>query len=168
MKKNKQKQNKMIRYIIVGFGGCFLLPGLLIMIVGIKGMYKGLISQNWKKCNAIVQSSEIINRETKNEEDDVTFKPYITYKYTIDENDFIGDILKFGKIETGNNSRENYYLKKYPVDKCIIIYYNSSNPSESVIEPGLSGDSYFLPIFGLIFSIVGGCVVYVGFDITKL
>jgi hypothetical protein len=72
----------------------------------------------------------------------------IFYKYMIGNRVYISNKISF--LNRGNDADDEYaseYVKKYPVGKNILVYYEKSSPEKSVLEPeNYSNSSLYLVI----------------------
>lgn len=60
----------------------------------------------------------------------------IYYKYVLDGKEYVSDKVHF--LSVGNRSTDAYalkYVEKYPIGKDVLVYYEKTNPSKSVLEP---------------------------------
>lgn len=71
----------------------------------------------------------------------------ILYIYSVDDEWYESDVVNF----LGDYSSVDKYLTRYPKGKVVSVYYDSSCPSLSVLEPNKVGYSHFyLPLFLII------------------
>lgn len=155
----------MKRFSRIGLPSIFVIIGLVIMALGGKSLLKASASESWPTTKAVVKSSEIesyYDRESRN----TTYGAEVIYEYVVDGNEFVGDRVKFGKVASDYEDA-NYYLKKYPKGKSIVTYYNSADPSESILEPGIHSSTWFKPIFGFVFTLFGSLFVFMSIRNTK-
>ncbi len=69
---------------------------------------------------------------------------FIKYKYSVDNTEFIGDLVNY------NSPSEDVdlVLKNYPVGKKVTVYYDASSPKFSILEKSFLGrDYWFILLF---------------------
>ncbi len=79
----------------------------------------------------------------------------MTYEYIVEGIPFEGDRIFFGKAGSGDRSTEEKIVWRYPAGKSVHVYYKPGNPEVCVLEPGKTGKSKLLIIFGMIFLLAG-------------
>ncbi len=79
----------------------------------------------------------------------------VEYEFTVEGVTFEGDRIFFGKWSSGNDSKEQEIAWHYPEGKSVNVYYNPGNPEVCLLEPGKTGKSWSLILFGALFLLVG-------------
>ena len=82
-----------------------------------------------------------------------SFLAKIHYSYTVNAKDYEGQRVSFGSVSTNNPEDAQRVLRRYPERKIVKVYYHPKKPTDSVLEPGITGSTFFLP--GL-----GGCLCW--------
>jgi predicted phage tail protein len=143
---NKSDDNGIITTII----------GIIIMVVGfyfvtyqIPAITSGLQSQSWKTTTATVLSSRWLTHHATGDEYNQTYEgkgymhtPEIAYSYTVKGRKFSDTGRRYV-----NDIRS--IVARYPVGRIVRVTYNPSDPSQSVLEPGVNGMSWFMLAVGL-------------------
>lgn len=62
-----------------------------------------------------------------------------------------GEMEATNRVSINEKRKESTYAPTYELN----VIYNPVDPQEAVLEPGLNGSSWFLPIFGGVFLVVG-------------
>ena len=68
--------------------------------------------------------------------------------------------MAFGDYGSGNPSRARKIVKRYPVGFEVTVCYDPKEPETCVLEPGVKGQTWFLPLFGSIFCTVGTIMLW--------
>jgi Protein of unknown function (DUF3592) len=139
--------------------------GIIIVIVGfyfvayqIPAVTSGLQSQSWKTTTATVLSSRWLTHHATGDEYNQTYEgkgymhtPEILYSYSVKGRKFSANRYQFG--DTGRRSVNEIrgIVARYPVGRI----YNPSDPSQSVLEPGVNGMSWFMLAVGLGMIVLG-------------
>jgi hypothetical protein len=77
------------------------------------------------------------------------------YDFVVEGTTFSGDCVAFGDYGSSNPSHARGIVNEYPQGKAVTVYYMQEDPEVSVLEPGVKGQAWFLPLFGLVFFVVG-------------
>lgn len=111
------------------FKTLIFLIGLSFMAHSGKGIVEAYKTYLWPKAPGIILKSE----SSGNKERDT---PGIRYRYSVSGKTIENDqILLSGEIRGLEETQK--ILKKYPVNKEVLIHFDPVNPSRSVLEPGL-------------------------------
>jgi hypothetical protein len=109
----------------------FLVDALWRLIYGIK-------SKTWKGINATVTSSEVVKNFWSDDDDQDSYSPKIKYMYTVGGRRYSGGRYSYKWWGTPNYGEVATIIKDYGNKGKIVTYYNPSNPSQSVILPGIN------------------------------
>lgn len=146
--------------------GVLLLVGLIFAVVGLvfagMGVYfaqEALASEDWPTTTARITAHDI---EIDTDDDGTSYTPRIRYSYTVAEQRYTG--TRFGVVNEsfGRMSGAQAKLDEYPIESQHTVYYNPDNPSASVLEPGMTFGTWFFPIFGGLFALIGFALFGVG------
>ncbi len=132
----------------------FVLGGATVIFFGVRGVIWGKLSVDWPVAQGIVTSSSVgssYNRESRS----TSFEAKVEYEFTVEGVTFEGDRIFFGKWSSGNDSKEQEIAWHYPEGKSVNVYYNPGNPEVCLLEPGKTGKSWSLILFGALFLLVG-------------
>ena len=66
-----------------------------------------------------------------------------------------GSNLLFGQYGTSDASYGRGIVNRYPIGTHVRVYYDSDNPSTSVLEPGAGWSSFMVAGIGVLFTLVG-------------
>ncbi|MHA2248193.1 MAG: DUF3592 domain-containing protein [Candidatus Hodarchaeales archaeon] len=132
---------------------------------GLSLQQEALNSEQWTTVTGLILFSEIEYRPPDSFDGEL-FIPRITFSYPVDEKNFTGTRISFYLdfvMGFPNESMAAQYLQKYPVDSSVSVYYDPSDHSNSVLEPGSNNiiNTYWrhssLLVFaaGIIFSFFG-------------
>ena len=150
----------------IAISSLFVIIGIAVMIFGVKEYLSAKYSETWPNVKGIVLSSEIKSHLSNDSR--TTYSAEINYEYSIDNETISNNQIKFGYLSTSDRSDASEYTNKYPKNKDVTVFYNSSDPYESVLEPGVHTSTYFMPIFGLVFALFGSVFVVIGLFSKKL
>ena len=144
------------------------IPGLVIMVVfGLGLTFLGFIkykkaaeTDNWPSTVGLITGSEVAGA--------VKYYPSITYSYTVDSANYSSNTISNISFNTKNRSVAEEFLKKYPLGSNPKVYYNSSEPSMSLLEPGVNTGNILLLVFGaIVLAIPVLLVLFMKVDLRK-
>ncbi len=137
-----------IVFIVVGF-------------FGVKTIMLGAAAKNWPTIEGEVSAvsvEKVHHSKTKNRRSYDSYHPAMTYKYVVNNNEYT---LKERKDGDRSRSKADSYVSSHPVGTKQIIYYNPSNPSQSMTDPSArESGGYFMVIFSVIMVIILGLVMF--------
>jgi hypothetical protein len=127
------------------------LPGILIMfILGIGLTFLGTVklkkaaeTKNWPSVNGIITGSDVSSSGTK-------YYPLVNYSYTLYGIEYSSNTISNMKFNSKYRDYVEEYLQKYKPDSEIKVYYNSADPSQSLLEPGIVTGHYLLLAIGIL------------------
>jgi hypothetical protein len=133
-----------------------LFMGIILFLINFRLLYKSTLSESWSQTNGKVIKSQLEKYGTGGE-DSITYKPVIEYQYEIEQKFYNSKRLYFGSnISSSFKKRKSTRLvQKYSAGTEITVYYNQSNPKESVIETGIHAEIWIGFIIAALFCISG-------------
>ncbi len=137
--------------------GMFTIAGAVLMIVGARNIQGAWESENWPHVDGTIIESKVglHTSRSSNGRSSTSYSVDVGYSYTVEGKEFTGDRLRFGEMNSNKRRDANSKAKKFGEGKQVKVYYDPEEPAESVLEPGVHGSSWFLPIFGTVFFTVG-------------
>ena len=145
------------------------IPGLVIMaIIGlaltflsITKIKKATEAKSWPVTTGTVTSSEL-KGGTK-------YYPSVTYTYTVDSVVYNSNSISNINFSTKNRSVVEEFLKKYSLGSEIKVFYNDSEPSDALLEPGINTGNIVLLAFGIgLLAIFIFSVIFFKLDLKKV
>ncbi len=138
----------------------FVITGAVILFFGVRQMQRASASQTWPSVPGVVTVAELGKQIGNDENDSTSYRADISYDYVVDDASYINGAIQFGQVSSSDPSVARAILKRYAVGQAVEVYYNPANPAQAVLEPGMRGATWFLPIFGSIFLLVGFVFTY--------
>lgn len=146
-------------------GAIFLLLGLGVSYYGYRLIRKARASAQWPAAQGAIESSTVdVERERERDSDgDVHYEtkyiPQIVYHYRVDGTDYYGDQVSFGSTSSRNPNRAYRIRDQYSPGMEVSVYYDPENPREAVLQPGVKGTTYIVPVIGVLFALTGGLIL---------
>jgi hypothetical protein len=144
------------------------LPGLIIIgVIGIALTFLGFVkirnaseARRWPVVTGTVTVSEVAGA--------IKYRPSVSYTYTIDSVAYNSSTISNMNFNTKNRSVVVEFLKKYPAGSEVKVYYNKSDPSDAILEPGTNTGHVFLLAFGIVLLIIPVLLlIFIKTDLTK-
>ncbi|MEX2026917.1 MAG: DUF3592 domain-containing protein [Pirellulaceae bacterium] len=150
-----------------GFGILWLLFWSAITL-SFDGLWLWMIatqSLTWTYASADGTVLESTIERGTDSDGDATYDAKIRYEYVAQGQSHRGDTIRnFSMRMNGGRQEAKRSVNRYPVGKRVVVYYDPARPSQSVLERGLRGGDFFLPLFMTPFNIImfGGWYAIVG------
>ncbi len=152
--------------------GILMIVGVGIIVAGVLGLQKAQDSADWPEVSGRILSSSVdsrmksgsINQKPKkrNRKRRLYF-PKIRYEYSVKGKTYTGTRISYGDSESENQARARRISNQYSAGKEVRVFYSPSDPQECLLEPGVKGQTWFLPLFGILFCGAGGVMAFSGF-----
>lgn len=153
---SKQMSPGMMFFMSRVFPLIFVVVGASVAFFGIRGLIRAKASVDWPSAQGkVIESSVERQRSSGSNGSSTTYHAEILYEFTIDGTTFNGERVAYGDYGSSSPSHARRIVNRYPKGKNVTVHYLPGNPEECLLEPGVKGQSFFLPGFGLIFFTVG-------------
>lgn len=148
------KRNHHIMNFVAIFLGIFFLVGVTVAGFGVRTVLQARESAAWPSAQGIIRTSTVTSQ--RGSKGGRTYKPEVTYTYTVDGTEYCGDLIAYGlKGSSASRSFAQYYDNKYPEGSTVPVAYDPARPQTSVLEPGVSKRAFILVAFGAVFALNG-------------
>jgi hypothetical protein len=140
-----QRRNSPISDILAGFLQRFV-PGLFTCIGSVAIFFQVSIlrdaaeSAKWPIVQGSIVESTVYKHDYKN------YSPHIRYRFRYNGHNYIGKQIICGMGTSGLSDAENA-VSTYPVGKTVSVSVCPGDPTESVLEPGLTSKHVWTFIF---------------------
>jgi hypothetical protein len=139
---------------------CYLFPGSLILtggltiFLGLREIEAAQGSKTWPTVSGTVKSSGIDWSDDDTRHSD---SAYARVSYTYEVGGFLhtSDKVLYGDYGSSDTSHADSIASRYKPGQVVAVYYDPADPSAAVLQPGVNGGCFFLPIFGGVFFTVG-------------
>lgn len=122
------------------------------------GLWEGLQAQrsaSWPSVEGTIVSSKVTSeRSGSGKNRGVSYKAEVRFQYQVDGAAYENDVLRIGQISNGFKSFPQADVKRHPKGPTT-VYYDTAEPANSVLEPGLHLALGLKPSVGLLFFGVG-------------
>ena len=150
-------------------GPIFTFMGIALLSVGILNIRKGSASNDWPTTRGEVFTSEVQSRlETSDSSSGsgsrrrrkttttTVYWAEMKYSYVVEGVSFEGDRVDYGmESRSSKRTRADEIVALYPVGEEVLVYYDPSDPSEAVLEPGVGAAAFLFPLIGVVFTLIG-------------
>ena len=132
----------------------FILFGAAISTWGVQNLLRARESLDWPKASGQIVSSHVSTDRSK-ESDGVSYRARIEYEFLVKQRKFTGTRIAYGDYGSSFRSVHEEIAKRYSKGKTVEVFYRPSDPKECLLEPGVKGQTWYLPFFGLVFIFPG-------------
>lgn len=126
----------------------------LTMFLGIPMVMSALESKGWPSVEGTITVSEFTTNRDR-DDGSVTYGASVAYDYKVNDTSYTGSNVHFGQYGTSDPSYGRGIINRYPLGKQVRVYYDSNDPSTSVLEPGAGWSSFMVAGIGALFTLVG-------------
>lgn len=112
------------------------------------GTIKAIQTLGWPHTSGIVISNEV--KKIPSSKGPSKYSPVIEYSFKLDSVEYTSNRYSSTGAR-GDSEWANDVVKEYWVNSAIKVFYNPRNPKESVIDPGLQSDNYWMTILSSFF-----------------
>lgn len=134
----------------------FVVVGASVAFFGIRGLIRAKASVAWPTTQGKVVSSSV--EYHKSDKGGGTYHAAVMYDFSVSETGFSGNRVAYGDYGSSNPSHARQVVNRYPKGQTVTVHYMPGNPEECLLDPGVKGQSFFLPGFGLIFFAAGSAM----------
>ena len=131
----------------------FILVGGLTLYSGTRSLFRAKESLSWPVANGRVQRASV--EYHRGDKGGGTYHAEILYSFTVNDQTHSGNKVAFGDYGSSDPSHAQNIVNRYFKDKAVSVRYLTTDPDVCVLEPGIRGQAWFLPGFGLVFLVAG-------------
>lgn len=132
-------------------GSIILLTGVTVLSIGAQHVCKATLSLNWPSVDGRIDSSGIAKVD-KHEE---IWVANIGYSYLVGDVPYFNTRKAFEPVGTTTKIRAERIVAEYPAGKPVKVYYNPADPTDSVLEPGDSPQTWDRVALGILATFFG-------------
>ena len=137
----------------------FVLIGGGTLVGGCWQGWQALRSASWPTADGEVLSSSVASHRSSSQgRSSTTYGAEVHYRYEVDGVRYENDDLRIGQVFTAFRSQAQKAARRHPRGPAK-IYYDPSDPQNSVLEPGFHLGNCLMPGVGLLFTVVGVILV---------
>jgi len=141
----------------------FVIVGGFLSLMGTRDLLQAKKSVNWPCAEGKIVSSDI--KKSTGDKGGTTYHADIVYKFSVANAVYDGTMVAYGDYGSSDSSHARSIVNRYPKNQTVTVYYMPDNPKRCVLEPGLKGQAWTVPILGAVFFIVG-CAMAIGVPIA--
>jgi len=108
-------------------------------------------SAAWPSVSGTVLSAELV--ENGYSRRGKKYKAVVRYSYAVNDAPYNGERIAFDGY--GSSFTPNQVVEKYAAGTTHPVYYDPANPSEAVLEKGVTASNYILPIVAAVAALGG-------------
>ncbi len=134
--------------LFVGFMALIaLFIGALLISLGLFTLQRHRAAAGWPQAPGIIEASEVVGE--RHFKDNLMYRAKVRYRYSAPGGPYTGEkTASTGKLYSKERDARKI-AARYPVGGTVLARYNPADPSEAVLERGVSG-GIWLVCFGLL------------------
>lgn len=133
------------------------LAGVLTLFWGCLYAIWGATSDSWPTAAGIVKSAEVGKTQDKGSPF-ATYRVIVTYEFAVGENRYLGSNVRFAVFERFSGPDADRLINGLKKGRPVKVHYLSFWPHISVLQPGVSAGSVWLPLIGATVTFFGMAV----------
>jgi hypothetical protein len=140
-------------------GVVFAIISSALLVFLYRGCRVGLASRYWPSVRGIIKESSV--EEVPDSDGCITYRPKIVYAYRVEDREYESKTWSFRSTSCRKKEVSNI-VDRYVPGSEVDIYYDPENPSQAVLERGITPRDYVIGfvIVGIIFLVaIGACFV---------
>ena len=130
----------------------FVLTGGSVLYFGVMNILIARDSVNWPSVPGTVISSEV---QSHRGDDGTTYSAEVYFEYEVEGTKHASNRVTVGSVSTSNPSGARSIVNRYPAGREVEVFYNPEDRDYGLLETGVTGATWFLPLFGGVFFTVG-------------
>jgi hypothetical protein len=127
-----------------------LVVGLVLVIREGHLLLKSSQSDTWLSTDGVIKSAEKQEWLNATVRHRLSYRAAVTYDYVVDHKTLTGNRIRLERDASSFPFAAEEYLKKYRVGTPVKVFYSATDPSDSVLEPGVSAWNWLLPAVGCV------------------
>lgn len=129
-------------------GLVLIASGIFVMGFGVNPILQTRDSASWSSTRGQIINSQLVTpRDTTA---GLGFKATVEYQYDVEGRQFTGDRISFSDAYSSNEEYHQEIVDKYFPGKRVEVFYNPSNPLESVLEKRFARQSFLWIFIGIV------------------
>ncbi len=84
----------------------------------------------------------------------VTYSPVVTYEYHVNGQTYHSTQIRAGMWGGSDKAGAERAVRAHPVGSSVTVHYNPADPSDALLEPGVRGGDWLMPLFLLPFNLI--------------
>jgi len=138
------------------FSLVFLMIGGAIISFAIRMAAKARQSLSWPSIEGEISHSAVLYQtNTTDRTAAPTWKADIAYRYKVGGRNYSSSRISILDFASSSTSRAENIVSRYPDKSTVQVYYNPTDPSDSVLEPGSAGGVNVAYLVGGLFAAAG-------------
>jgi hypothetical protein len=147
----------MNKKVLLAIAMLFLTLASIVVEFFTVGMFmKAQAAKSWPKAAGTVTKSVVMRKESGK----IQYVADVQYEYTVDDKKYQNDVVRVRGNSTDSKSTVEKIVSKYPVESKIDVYYDKSDSSDALLEPGADFVNYIIMISPLFFAGLFGLGAY--------
>ena len=133
-----------------------LLVGGVLAFVGWRLGGEARASAAWPATDAVVESARVVEQAEANEKR--LFRAAIRYRYQVGDTRYSGERVSYDMAPSPQPGIARAIVERYPAGASVKVFYDPSDPSRAVLEPGGAIAPWVLVGLGAFLAVAGAAL----------
>jgi hypothetical protein len=124
---------------ILAGAGIFGLPGVMVLLSGVKDVWRAMASSSWPRVPAEVVRSEVEAERPRDSDGatNTTYSARLLFAYEVDGQNYTTERVRFGEaLGTGDPSEPEMQRLRYPLGARVSVVYDPEHPEVAAARTG--------------------------------
>jgi hypothetical protein len=121
-------------------------------------------SRSWSNAVATITKSQIVEVISPKR---TRYDLELEYRFVVDDKEYRGSRRAFGDRASGTKQEAQSDLDNYARDTRHTVWYEQTDPTQSVLERGLTIDNFLLPIVAMLMTVAGPIILRDQLELMK-
>jgi hypothetical protein len=136
----------MLKFVLL-FGGIWTFVVMIFNVFIGWNVYHSVRSMNYPTAPGVVLASEVESHMGGKNNDTRMYSAQVNYQYRVGDQVYTSDRCRYGEMSSSGSGSARATVAKYPAGAEVEVRYNPRDPSDAVLEGGVSGDTRFMAVF---------------------
>ncbi|NJD09854.1 MAG: DUF3592 domain-containing protein [Gemmatimonadetes bacterium] len=160
------RESHVVEWIAIGLSaGFFALMGGLVLVSGIKDVWRAAASLHWPRVPAEVVRSEVTS-EASRDSDGATntmYRAQLLLAYEVNGQHYTTGRIRFGEsLGSGDPSEPEMQRLRYPEGARVSVVYDPADPAVASARPGMAAFALVAPLAGIALLLGAALIILTG------
>lgn len=140
-------RSKTLLHFLLVFGGIWTLVVMIFNIVLIADITRGRAAAGFPSAPGTIASADVESHMSSGKDAQRMYSAQVQYIYQVNGTTYTGNRIRHGGMSSSDSSQAHADVARYTPGSAVTVRYNPANPTDAVLETGVSGDTRFMAIF---------------------
>lgn len=124
---------------------------LFFDVVAGRSIVRQQMAVDYPSTEGTISNSEI---DIQHDEDGSAYRPKISYEYIVAGRRFACDRYSYCASTQNSRAKAAAIVGRHPPGSHVVVYYNSADPADAVLRPGIVAADFLMPLFLTPFNLI--------------